>query len=42
MKLCSACLLGVYCRYDGMSKPNEKSNRTAEKNDVKVISEEEL
>lgn len=25
MKLCSACLLGVKCRYDGKSKPNEKA-----------------
>lgn len=24
MKLCSACLLGVKCRYDGLSKENEK------------------
>lgn len=24
MKLCSACLLGLKCRYDGKSKPNEK------------------
>ncbi len=24
MKLCSACLLGVKCRYDGKSKPNKK------------------
>lgn len=24
MKLCSACLLGINCRYDGESKPNEK------------------
>jgi len=24
MKLCSACLLGVKCRYDGKCKPNEK------------------
>lgn len=24
MKLCSACLLGIQCRYDGMSVPNEK------------------
>lgn len=23
-KLCSACLLGVCCRYDGKSKPNKK------------------
>jgi uncharacterized protein YbbK (DUF523 family) len=24
MKLCSACLLGVNCRYDGKSKPDKK------------------
>lgn len=24
MKLCSACLLGVKCRYDGQSKPDDK------------------
>lgn len=24
MKLCSACLLGLKCRYDGKSKPHEK------------------
>lgn len=24
MKLCSACLLGINCRYDGQSKPNER------------------
>ena len=24
MKLCSACLLGINCRYDGKSKPNNK------------------
>lgn len=24
MKLCSACLLGIKCRYDGKSKPNKK------------------
>lgn len=23
MKLCSACLLGIACRYDGKSKPND-------------------
>lgn len=22
--ICSACLLGICCRYDGKSKPNEK------------------
>ncbi len=24
IKICSACLLGVICRYDGKSKPNKK------------------
>ena len=24
MKLCSACLLGIKCRYDGKSKPDKK------------------
>lgn len=24
MKLCSACLLGIRCRYDGKSKPNKR------------------
>jgi len=24
MRLCSACLLGIPCRYDGKSKPNQK------------------
>lgn len=24
IKLCSACLLGIKCRYDGRSKPNKK------------------
>jgi len=24
MKLCSACLLGIKCRYDGKSKPNKR------------------
>ncbi|MFQ6010229.1 MAG: DUF523 domain-containing protein [Candidatus Aenigmatarchaeota archaeon] len=24
MKICSACLLGLKCRYDGKSKPNER------------------
>jgi len=24
MKLCSACLLGLRCRYDGKNKPNQK------------------
>ena len=24
MKICSACLLGINCRYDGKNKPNKK------------------
>ena len=31
MKLCSACLLVVKCRYDGRSKPNEKVLALAKK-----------
>jgi len=29
MELCSACLLGIRCRYDGRSKPNKKVIRLA-------------
>ena len=31
MKLCSACLLGIKCRYDGKSKPNDKIIELAKK-----------
>ena len=31
MKLCSACLLGIKCRYDGKSKPNKKIIKLAKK-----------
>ncbi len=34
MKLVSACLLGVKCRYDGKSKPNEKIIELAERERV--------
>jgi uncharacterized protein YbbK (DUF523 family) len=30
MKLCSACLLGVNCRYNGKGKPNEKVLRLSQ------------
>ena len=29
--LCSACLLGIKCRYDGRSKPNEKVIKLSKK-----------
>ncbi|MFA5107639.1 MAG: DUF523 domain-containing protein [Patescibacteria group bacterium] len=29
MKLCSACLLGVQCRYDGQIKPNKQAVKLA-------------
>jgi len=35
MKLCSACLLGIRCRYDDKSKPNEKILALA-KNEVLI------
>ncbi|KPJ57182.1 purine nucleoside phosphorylase [Parcubacteria bacterium DG_74_2] len=31
MKLCSTCLLGINCRYDGKSKPNKKVLKLAKK-----------
>ena len=31
MKICSACLLGIRCRYDGKSKPNKKVLTLAKK-----------
>ncbi len=31
MKLCSACLIGIECRYDGKSKPNIKVIELAKK-----------
>ena len=35
MRLCSACLLGIKCRYDGKGKPNEEVLAIA-KNEVLI------
>lgn len=42
MKLCSACLLGLNCRYDGQSKPNEKVINLAAKETLIPICPEQL
>jgi len=42
MKLCSACLLGVRCRYDGKSKPCEKVIELAKKEILIPICPEQL
>lgn len=42
MKLCSACLLGVKCRYDGKSKPNEKVIELAKKEALIPVCPEQL
>ena len=42
MKLCSACLLGVACRYDGKSKPNAKVLDLAKKEVLIPICPEQL
>ncbi|MGV8169602.1 MAG: DUF523 domain-containing protein [Candidatus Nanoarchaeia archaeon] len=42
MKLCSACLLGVKCRYDGKSKPNEKVIALSKKEVLIPICPEQL
>lgn len=42
MKLCSACLLGVKCRYDGKSKPNEKALALSKKEALIPICPEQL
>ena len=42
MKLCSACLLGVKCRYDGMSKPNDKVISMAKKEPLIPVCPEQL
>lgn len=41
-KLCSACLLGVCCRYDGKSKPNKKVLALAKKETLIPICPEQL
>src|SRR4030042_67370 len=42
MKLCSACLLGVKCRYDGNSKPDDKVLALAKKETLIPICPEQL
>lgn len=42
MKLCSACLLGIACRYDGKSKPNAKVLDLAKKEILIPICPEQL
>ncbi len=42
MKLCSACLLGIECRYDGKSKPNMKVIELAKKEVLIPVCPEQL
>ena len=42
MKLCSACLLEIRCRYDGASKPNDKAIQLAKKETLIPICPEQL
>jgi uncharacterized protein YbbK (DUF523 family) len=42
MKLCSACLLGINCRYDAKSKPNEKVLDLAKKEVLIPVCPEQL
>ncbi len=42
MKLCSACLLGVKCRYDGQSKTNEKVLALSKKETLIPVCPEQL
>jgi len=42
MKLCSACLLGVECRYDGGSKPNKKVVELSKKETLVPVCPEQL
>ena len=42
MRLCSACLLGVKCRYDGKSKPNEKVLAISKKEALIPVCPEQL
>lgn len=41
-KICSACLLGVQCRYDGKSKPDDKVIKLAEKEILIPVCPEQL
>ena len=42
MKLCSACLLGINCRYNGQTKPNEKVLSLREQETLIPICPEQL
>ncbi|MFA5961176.1 MAG: DUF523 domain-containing protein [Parcubacteria group bacterium] len=42
MKLCSACLLGIKCRYDGSDKANEKVLALAKKETLVPVCPEQL
>lgn len=42
MKLCSACLIGIECRYDGKSKPNMKVIELAKKEVLIPVCPEQL
>lgn len=42
MRLCSACLLGIKCRYDGFSKLNEKIIALAKKEVLIPVCPEQL
>jgi len=42
MRLCSACLLGIACRYDGLSKPNEKALALAKAETLIPVCPEQL
>jgi len=42
MKICSACLLGIKCRYDGKSKPNDKVIRLLKKEVLIPVCPEQL
>jgi uncharacterized protein YbbK (DUF523 family) len=42
MKLCSACLLGIRCRYDGKSVPNKKVLELASKETLIPVCPEQL
>ncbi len=42
MKLCSACLLGIKCRYDGKSKPRKSVIKLAKKEILIPVCPEQL
>ncbi|MFH1392378.1 MAG: DUF523 domain-containing protein [bacterium] len=42
MKLCSACLLGIKCRWDNKSKPNKKVIKLAQKEIIIPVCPEQL